>query len=129
MHIKNFKILFVDNSRTTRVAMGKLLEKNGYEVDTAGTGAEAIEKLESESFNLVIMDLYMPGMNGHEAAKLIREKSNPQLKEIPIIALTASDDDKDIGVARDAGMDEFLVKSKDNTELLATIETFYQAAS
>lgn len=119
------KILFIDNSRTTRTAMSMILGREGYEVIPIATGQEAIEKLQAESFDVVVTDLYMPFMNGHEAAKLIRALSNP-CKDIPIIALTASDDPRDIEICKNAGMNDFIIKSEDNKGLLDALKTYGQ---
>lgn len=119
----DFKILFVDNSRTTRAVMSNLLQSRGYTVDTAGTGQEAIEKLKSEPFDLAIMDLYMPVMNGYEAAKIIRALPDP-CKDVPIIALTASQDPKDVDLCKSVGMNEYVIKSEDNKNLFDVIERY-----
>lgn len=119
------KILFIDNSRTTRTAMSMILEREGYEVTPIATGQEAIEKLQTEPFDLVVTDLYMPFMNGHEAAKLIRALPDP-CKDIPIIALTASDDPRDIEICKNAGMNDFIIKSEDNKGLLEILKAYVQ---
>lgn len=119
----SLKILFIDNSRTTRTAMSMVLAREGYEVIPIATGQEAIEKLQAASFDIVVTDLYMPFMNGHEAAKLIRALSNP-CKDIPIIALTASDDPRDIEICKNAGMNDFIIKSEDNKGLLDALKNY-----
>lgn len=118
------KLLFVDNSRTTRVTMGRILEAHGYTVVTAATGIESIDLLKQEDpFDVVIMDLYMPILNGYEAAKTIRDFKAPHPnKEVPIIALTASSDPQDKEVAEEAGMNAFVIKSSDHTALFSAIE-------
>lgn len=121
---KNFKILFVDNSKTTRFVMTRLFEQRGYQVESVGTGVEAIEKVKDGQYDLAVMDLYMPFMNGYEAAKHIRELPEGPGKNIPIIALTASTDPHDKEVATNAGMNEYIIKSEDNTELFKKIEEF-----
>lgn len=120
---KPFKILFVDNSRTTRAVMSSILSGNGYNVITAATGAEAIEKLKEDHFDIAIMDLYMPIMNGYEAAKIIRDLEHPT-KDVPIIALTASEDPKDIELCKKVGMNEYVIKTEDHKNLLAAIERY-----
>ncbi len=118
-----FKILFVDNSKTTRFAMTRTLEQQGYAVESAGTGVEAIEKIKNEHYDLAIMDLYMPFMNGYEAAKQVRALDVPS-KDIPIIALTASTDPNDMEVAKEAGMNTYIIKSEDNSQLFEAIKGF-----
>lgn len=121
----SLKILFIDNSRTTRTAMSMILAREGYEVIPIATGQEAIEKLQAEPFDVVVTDLYMPFMNGHEAAKLIRALEAP-CKDIPIIALTASDDPRDIEICKNAGMNDFIIKSEDNKALLDALKNYAQ---
>ncbi|MDB6096552.1 MAG: sensor histidine kinase/response regulator [Francisellaceae bacterium] len=120
------RILFVDNSRTTRAAMVRMLEEKGYEATATGTGNEAIEMVKTGAFDIIIMDLYMPLMNGHEAARLIRAFPEESLKNIPIIALTASSDEKDREVAKSAGMNDFVVKNIDQIELFTLLEKYHK---
>lgn len=127
-HSSGFKILFVDNSKTTRFAMTRLLEQKGYSVDSAGTGLEAVEKIKTTPYDLAIMDLYMPFMNGYEAAKQVRALDLPS-KDVHIIALTASTDPTDMEIAKTAGMNEYIIKSEDNADLFIAIERFKNAKS
>lgn len=120
---KSLKLLFVDNSRTIRAVMSMFLQRHGYEVVAVATGQEAIEKLKAEPFDIALMDLYMPFMNGYEAAKIIRSSSEPH-KDIPIIALTASTDPKDKDICQKAGMNEYVIKSEDNKDLLTVLEKY-----
>ena len=117
------KILFVDNSKTTRAAMSMILKSKGHDVTALATGQEAIERLKVEEFDIALMDLYMPFMNGHEAAKVVRSSSGKG-KDIPIVALTASDDPRDMDVAKAAGMNEFVIKSEDHKNLFEVLEKY-----
>ena len=117
------KLLFVDNSRTIRATMALALSQAGHAVSTAATGQEAIEQLQAQPFDLLIMDFYMPLMNGYEAAKIIRTLNHPA-KDIPMIALTASEDPRDRKIAEEAGMNAFIIKSEDHQALLECLETF-----
>lgn len=117
------KVLFVDNSRTTRAAMSMFLSNHGYEVDAVATGQDAIEKIKVEPFDVAVMDLYMPFMNGYEAAKIIRALPQP-CKDIPLIALTASSDARDMDICKTAGMNEFVIKSKDNEALFTVLDAY-----
>ncbi|MFM8454215.1 MAG: response regulator [Gammaproteobacteria bacterium] len=119
----DFRILFVDNSRTTRAAMSRLFEEKGFEVTTTGTGSEAIEMVSTGAFQLVVMDLYMPLMNGYEAAKIIRSLPGTY-NQIPIIALTASNDPKDMDIAKEAGMNEFVIKTQEYKDLFEIIQQY-----
>lgn len=103
--------------------MSMILSREGYDVTPIATGQEAIEKVQAEPFDVVVTDLYMPFMNGHEAAKIIRALPDP-CKDIPIIALTASDDPRDIEICKNAGMNDFIIKSDDNKDLLDTLKKY-----
>lgn len=120
---KPFKLLFVDNSRTTRAVMCSLFEQKDYTAVAVSTGPEAIERLKVEAFDAVIMDLYMPVMNGYEAAKIIRSSQEPY-KDIPIIALSASQDPKDMDLCTSVGMNEYVIKTEDNSPLFDVLEEY-----
>ena len=120
------KLLFVDNSKTTRATMERFLAKEGFEVQTAASGAEAIEKFQAESFDVIVMDLFMPMMNGYEAAKKIRELPHDAAERIPILALTASQEEKDFEVAMQSGMNEVIEKSPDHQALLDALSRYGQ---
>jgi len=122
-----FKLLFVDNSRTTREAMARILKTAGYPTETAGSGAEAIELVKKTDYSLVVMDLYMPSMNGYEAAKVIRGFEEELKKNVPIIALTASNDVKDLEISKNSGMNEFVTKTQDNFELMQVLARYMEA--
>lgn len=79
------RLLLADDQQSIRESLGRLLRKQGYEVTTAETGAEAVARSLAERFHLVLLDLSMPGMNGWEALKRIAE-ARP---ELPIVIITA----------------------------------------
>jgi len=108
--------------------MSSHLKERNYTVTTAGTGSEAIDKLKAESFDLVVMDLYMPILNGYEAAKLVRALPDP-CKDIPIIALTASQDPKDVELCKSVGMNEYVIKSDDNKALFEVLARYRSSQS
>ena len=116
-------LLLVENSKTARVVMTKLLEGRGFKVTSVGNGLAAIEGAKSGSFDVIVMDLYMPQMNGYEAAKKIRAL-NGDVSKVPIIALTASQDSKDKTICEEAGMDHFVQKSDDNAKLFEVLAEF-----
>ncbi|MFM7421457.1 MAG: response regulator, partial [Alphaproteobacteria bacterium] len=88
---------------------GALLASLGHDIAFAGGGAEALEKLPKEAFDLVLMDLQMPEMDGFEAARAIRAMPDP-VGKVPIFALTASVMPDQIAAAQAAGMDEHIGK-------------------
>jgi len=109
-------ILVVDDDPQIRRAMRTTLTGRGYEVADARTGEEALEALRSGSYDLVLLDMNMPGMGGIETCRLIRSTS-----EIAIIMLTVSNSEKDKVEALDAGADDYITKPFSTPELLARI--------
>ncbi|MCP3933724.1 MAG: response regulator [Bacteroidetes bacterium] len=118
--IKSKKILVVDDSITTRTLEVSILKSNGYYVQSVVCAEEAIEKLISEKFDLLITDVEMPGMNGFELTHEVR--TNSELSDLPVIIVTslANEEDKQKGL--DVKADAYIVKSEfESKELLGTI--------
>ena len=102
----------------------EILRKNGFWVDTAGDGDVAVEKVRRSAprgYDLILMDLQMPVMDGWTAARLIRELDDPVLSRIPIVALSANSQEQDIRRSMDSGMDGHLSKPIDVPQLLEEI--------
>jgi two-component system, OmpR family, KDP operon response regulator KdpE len=110
------RILVVDDDPQIRRAMRATLTPRGYEVGDAKTGEEALEKLRAETYDLVLLDMNMPGMGGQEACQIIRSSS-----DIAIIVLTVKNTEKDKVEALDAGADDYVTKPFSMPELLARI--------
>lgn len=105
---RGMRVLVVDDNRINRMVCKKLLSKLGAEVDLAEDGVEAVEKSVEAIYDLILMDLQMPVMDGFDAASWIRERSCDV--HVPIYALTANALPEDRKHALDVGMDEFLTK-------------------
>jgi signal transduction histidine kinase/ActR/RegA family two-component response regulator len=103
-------ILVVEDSKVNQLLIKKILVQKNWVVETANNGKEALEKLEKEDYDLILMDIQMPVMDGYEASKIIREKEKITQKHIPIIALTANSTEEDQRKSIEAGMDEYLTK-------------------
>jgi len=112
--IKKIKVLVIEDILLNQLLMKTLLNDYGFECGTALNGKIAIEKLETESYDIILMDLQMPEMNGFEATEYIRKKMN---LKIPIIALTADVTTIDLGKCQAMGMNDYLAKPVDE-ELL-----------
>jgi two-component system KDP operon response regulator KdpE len=110
------RILVVDDDPQIRRAMRTTLTGRGYEVADARTGEEALEALRSGNYDLVLLDMNMPGMGGIETCRLIRSSS-----EVAIVMLTVSNSEKDKVEALDAGADDYITKPFSTPELLARI--------
>ncbi len=112
-----------DNELNSEIAV-EILNAYGFLVDTAENGAEAVKKVKNSTpgkYDLVLMDVQMPVMNGYEATKLIRALDEPALAEITILAMTANAFDEDRKRARECGMDGFLSKPIVIEELIGTL--------
>jgi PAS domain S-box-containing protein len=110
MEVKNIKVLVVEDIALNQLLMKTLLDDFGFKHDSAENGKTAIEKLQNESFDIVLMDLHMPEMNGFEATDYIRNKMNSQ---IPIIALTADVTTADLKKCKAVGMNDYISKPLD----------------
>lgn len=113
----NFYVLIVDDNKINQIVTQNILKKKGYTCDVASNGMDAIEKLRSEKFDLVLMDINMPEMNGLDATKIIRE-FNPN---IPVIALTAVEEGEVRNQALSVGMNDVIIKPYDTQQFFQTI--------
>lgn len=118
MLLSGFKILVAeDNSLNQKIAT-YLLSKNGAEVVLVSDGDEAVKALNTNNFDLVLMDIQMPGMDGIQATQYIR---NELKSNVPIIALSASSYDDEYKACMDAGMNGCIIKPIDVDKLAAII--------
>lgn len=117
------KILLVENSRTARTILMRQLQNQGYAVDAVGSGVEAVEAILQSDYQLVIMDVFLPQMNGYEAAQQIRALESDKAN-IALIALTSSTNEKDKKTCLEAGMNEYVIKTEDNEELFAILDKY-----
>jgi PAS domain S-box-containing protein len=126
---KNAKriLLAEDNPVNQKLAL-RLLERRGYLVSVASNGREAVSELESAEFDLVLMDVQMPEMDGYEATAAIRERERHGARHIPIIAMTAHALKGDEERCLASGMDGYISKPIRTHELFATIERALHAS-
>ena len=113
------KVLVVDDSPTERHVLVELLTKNGYQVITAESGEEGIEKAKSELPDLVLMDVVMPGQNGFQLTRAIVR--NPDYADIPIIICTSKNQETDRVWGLRQGARDYITKPVDPAELFAKI--------
>lgn len=85
---KNIKILFIDDEPDILYLVGKILEKESFIVDVAESGYDGLKKLEKNDYDLILLDIMLPDIDGWELCKILKEKMKKKEKEIPIVALT-----------------------------------------
>lgn len=115
------KILLVEDNEMNRDMLSRRLERKNYEVIIAVDGAEGVAKAQTESPDLILMDISLPVIDGREATR--RLKAAPETSAIPVIALTAHAMAGDRDMALEAGCDDYETKPVDLPRLLEKIET------
>ena len=114
------KVLVVDDDVRNIFALSSILERRGMKVVTASTGREAIEKLAAEpEVSIVLMDIMMPEMDGYQTMAAIRRK--PELRRLPIIALTAKAMKGDREKCLEAGSSDYLAKPVNTEQLFSAL--------
>ncbi|MGI9280523.1 MAG: Hpt domain-containing protein [Endozoicomonas sp.] len=114
------RVLVVDDSVTVRKVTTRLLERNGYLVESARDGVEAMAKLAESSYDIMLLDIEMPKMDGYEVASAVR--NDAKLKSLPIIMITSRTGEKHKARAFSLGVNEYLGKPFQENALLASIE-------
>ena len=119
-----FNILVVDDDKNTRKYLKAVLEREGYTVSSAENGLDALQKLDHELFDLIVLDVMMPRMDGYTFARTLRESGSEQ----PILMVTAKllPGDKHEGFL--AGTDDYITKPIDETEMLLRIRALLRRA-
>ncbi len=117
----SLSILAVDDSSTNRLIMSRMLQALGHQVETAASGEQAVEAAASRPFDLILMDVHMPGIGGVEAARRIRALPAPSGVG-PIVPVTADASSADEDAYRLAGMAGVLAKPFSATALLLMVE-------
>lgn len=120
---KNLKILVTEDEAINRLYITTVLSRKGWIVDEATNGLEAIRLCEKNSYDIILMDISMPDLNGIEATKRIREKEEGET-HLPIIALTAHAFPSDRKNFLEAGMDDVIVKPLSEETLMKTISKY-----
>lgn len=118
MHTK--KILIVDDEPDLAELVSYNLKKEGFEVSSASDGEEALKKIRKGNFNLVILDLMLPGIQGMELCRILR--NDPKTKHLPIIMLTAKGEDVDKILGLEMGADDYIAKPFSPRELVARVK-------
>lgn len=117
-------ILLVEDDQSICEMVEKYLTKEGFSITTASDGEEAIAKFSRDTFDLILLDIMLPNLDGLEAMKMIREKSS-----IPIVIMSAKDQDVDKALGLGLGADDYISKPFSMIELLARVKAAIRRAS
>ncbi len=119
--VSKTRILVVDDEPNIVQTLQDRLEMNEYEVFTAGNGREGLKRFEDERPHVILLDVIMPIMDGHEMLEALRKQPGGQ--DVSVIMLTARSQTQDIARANACGIDDYIVKPFDLSELLEKIES------
>ena len=120
------KILVIDDEQKIRMILKRMLESNGFIVKSAGDGREGLAIIESFDPVLVLLDLKMPKRDGREVVEQL--KSDPQLRRIPIVALTTSTAADDVAFLYDMGVNSYVTKPvtfRDLVDMMRTLSNYW----
>lgn len=117
----NYKLLIVDDLPENLMVLGNILEMANYQVTSAKSGQEALVKARQNDFDLILLDILMPEMDGYEVCEILRKKSRTKLT--PIIFLTSKNDAESIVRGFEAGAQDYVTKPFNVKELLARVST------
>ena len=119
-----FNILVVDDDKNTRLFLKAVLEDAGYTVYTANNGVDALNVMDSEHVDLVVLDVMMPIMDGYELTKILRQSQD----NLPILMISAKQLPKDKHLGFLAGTDDYITKPIDDEEMLYRIKALLRRA-
>lgn len=117
----NSRILIVDDNPQNLQVLGRLLQEKNYEIEFATNGKAALEWLESQQFDLILLDINMPEMDGFEVCQEIRK--NEKLNKVPVIFLSADSDRESILKGFELGAQDYVTKPFDSRELIVRVKT------
>ena len=115
-------VLVVDDDRYNLEILSAMLELRDYEVDTASNGSEALDCFEKKHYDLILMDIMMPELNGNVATQIIRALEKPDDTPTRIIAVTAKDPDGNREIWQDSGFNGYLTKPFSEESLWRTLD-------
>ena len=121
---RNHNVLVVEDEESIASFVALYLKNAGYDVDTAATGGEAIAKVEAAPPELLVLDLMLPDMDGIEVCRRVRRQS-----EVPILMLTARDEDVDKIIGLEVGADDYMTKPFNPRELVARVKSILRRST
>ncbi|BDG61381.1 response regulator [Caldinitratiruptor microaerophilus] len=119
------RILVVDDSNMTRKMVISILSREGYQVDSAGNGLEALERLYQTAYDLVITDINMPQMDGLEFLRQVRQES--QYGRLPVLVLSSNSSPEEVQRTMRAGASLYLIKPAPPEKLLESVRALLKA--
>jgi len=118
------KILIIEDEKDIRDLLEHYLKREGYVVQSAGDGEVGLQKIRRERFDLLILDLMLPQMDGLEICRSVR--ANPQTAALPIIILTAKAEEADRVVGLEMGADDYVTKPFSPREIVARVKALFR---
>lgn len=122
----SYRILVVEDNKVAREVVQHILKRRPFEVEFAESGEQAIEAVSKQSYDLILMDLQMPGLDGFQTTERIRRHKNG--RQVPVVALTANDSGEHRALCRQCGMQGFLSKPVQAEEMLRTLDALLMPA-
>ena len=116
------KVLVAEGPEASRRFEVTLLKRRGCQVDVAETGSEALEAIQRETYDLVLMDLALPGLSGLQTARLIREREQGSSQRTPIFAISGRGSDAEVKQCLSVGMDGLLTSPLNPEDLVSMLE-------
>jgi CheY-like chemotaxis protein len=129
LNFSHVAVLIVEDNKVNQLLLKNMLKKFGFDnLDTAENGRIALNRLHEKNYDLVLMDIQMPEMDGYEITNEIRTRLRKEMRKVPVIAITADASDKEKAKAKEAGMNDYIVKPYTPEELYFTILKFVSQA-
>lgn len=122
--LSSLRILIVEDNPVNQMVAKRFLGKWGAKVDIAENGIQALQKLDSSDFSLVLMDIQMPEMDGLTCSRRIRQHERSEISSIPIIALTGDHEESTVSAVMEAGMNAHLTKPINPMKLASALSDF-----
>lgn len=118
------RILVAEDSSVIQNLTRRVLTMQSYDIVSVKNGAQVLEKLEKENFDLLLLDLNMPVMDGVECAQKVRENSMPKIKDIPIIAITGNAQNLSLEDFHDLGINDYLPKPLNYDDMVVMVNKY-----
>mgnify|MGYP001116203036 CR=1 FL=1 len=118
------KVLIAEDSSVIQNLTRKILEVQNYKIDSAKNGQQVLDKVQKEHFDIILMDINMPIIDGMQCAREIRALDDPEKSQIPIIAITGNAKNYTMEEFKDAGINDYLPKPLNFDELVETVRKY-----